>query len=223
MINDIKKRFKGTYALLIINIIVFLVMTLSGGTTNNYNLTRFGAIVPSLVKQGEVWRLLASDFIHIGFIHLLMNMAFLVQLGPILENIYGTRNFILIYLLSGLMGSLFVFALGSERVVSAGASTSLYGMLGVMVGFLIFHRDDTKLIGLGGAYVPTIAINFFYSLITPGVSVLGHLGGFVGGLLLTGIIPMLSKDPSKNTIKGYSSKTLYIILFIGLNVIGFLF
>lgn len=223
MIDGIKRKFKGTYTLLVINVVIFLIMTVFGGSTNTYNLIRFGAIVPSAIKSGELWRLLTSEFIHIGIAHLLMNLLFLIQVGPILESIYGTKNFLKIYLISGIMGGLFVFAFDSENTVSAGASTSLYGMLGVMIGFLIFHRDDTRLLGLGGAYVPIILINAFYTITTPGISFLGHLGGFVGGLLMTGFVPMLSKNPNSSTIKGYSSKTIFILLFIGLLIIGFIF
>lgn len=222
MLNDIKEKFKGTYILLIINIIIFLLMTITGGSTNTYNLIRFGAISPSLIKAGGFYRLFTAMFIHIGFIHLLMNMAFLIQIGPILESIYKTKNFVKIYLLSGIMGNLFVFALGKSNVISAGASTSLYGLLGVMIGFLFFHKDNNKLIAFGTATIPTIFINLLYTFITPGISILGHLGGFIGGFLLSGIIP-INGIYKENKIKDYSVKAIFIILSIALFIIGYIF
>lgn len=218
-----KKTFKGTYCLALINIVVFAIMTLLGGTTNINNLMRFGALSSPLVKSGEIWRLITSDFIHIGFMHLLMNLFFLLQIGPVLENLYGTRNYLIMYIMSGLMGSLFVFGLGNDSIVSAGASTSLYGMLGAVIGNLVFYRDDKGLMALGIAYLPIVLANIIFSVTNPDVSILGHLGGFAGGFLLSGIVSMKGRTISKNSIKGYSASFLFSIIFVGLFVIGYLF
>ena len=121
------------------------------------------------------------------------------------------------------MGSLFVFGLGNDSIVSAGASTSLYGMLGAVIGNLVFYRDDKGLMALGIAYLPIVLANIVFSVTNPDVSILGHLGGFVGGFLLSGIVSMNGRTISKNSIKGYSASFLFSIIFVGLFVIGYLF
>lgn len=215
------KKRSAANTLIIANVIIFILMTLTGGSTNTQNLIRFGAMYPSLVQQGQIWRLITPMFIHIGITHLLMNMIFLFSIGNLVESIYGKKNFLKIYLLSGFMGNLFSFALGGSNTVSAGASTSLYGMLGVMIGFILFHRNNAILTALGGSYISVIFVNVLYTFISPGLSILGHLGGLVGGILLSGSIPTLKSRP--NNLFKKSTKTIFILLSIGLLAFGFIF
>src|SRR5687768_861935 len=85
---------------------VYLAETLAGGSTDQDVLVRFGANVPALVWQGEVWRLAASMFLHIGIVHLLVNGWALSQIGPLVEVLLGARRLVLIYAVTGLCGSL---------------------------------------------------------------------------------------------------------------------
>ena len=102
-----------TSILLVVNILVFAIMTLAGGSQNISNLVRFGAVVKDRIAYGEWWRLFTASFIHIGFMHILLNMYFLYQIGPVFEKLYGSRNFLIIYLLAGIMGHLLTFDIGS--------------------------------------------------------------------------------------------------------------
>ena len=74
---------KVTSALMIINVIVFALMSLSGGSESIENLIKFGANSKILVGQGDWWRLFTASFIHIGFFHIMFNMYFLYNIGPI--------------------------------------------------------------------------------------------------------------------------------------------
>lgn len=185
---------KVTSGLMIINIIVFIMMTLSGGSENIENLIRFGANSKILVAEGEWWRLFTASFIHIGFFHILFNMYFFYSLGPVFERLFGSMNFLIIYLIAGIFGNLLSFAFGSPYTVSAGASTSLYGMLGLAIGLMATYRDDEIIRSFGASFISVVVINVIYSLLAPGVGIYGHLGGFVAGFLLAGIFPILGRD-----------------------------
>ena len=185
---------KVTSGLMIINIIVFILMTLSGGSENIENLIRFGANSKILVAEGEWWRLFTASFIHIGFFHILFNMYFFYSLGPVFERLFGSMNFLIIYLIAGIFGNLLSFAFGSPYTVSAGASTSLYGMLGLTIGLMATYRDDEIIRSFGSSFISVVVINVIYSLLAPGVGIYGHLGGFVAGFLLAGIFPILGRE-----------------------------
>lgn len=203
---------KVTYALLAINIIVFLIMTMTGGSESIDNLVRFGAVVKSKVAEGQWWRLLTASFIHIGIGHILFNMYFLYQLGPVFEKLYSSVNFLIIYLLAGIMGNLVSFAFGNVSTVSAGASTSLYGMFGLALGMMMNYKDDAILRSFGASFLSVIAINIIYSLISPRVGMLGHLGGLLGGLLLSGVFPVVGRELASST--RLISITAFVILAI---------
>lgn len=185
---------KVTSGLMIINIIVFILMTLSGGSENIENLIRFGANSKILVAEGEWWRLFTASFIHIGFFHILFNMYFFYSLGPVFERLFGSMNFLIIYLIAGIFGNLLSFAFGSPYTVSAGASTSLYGMLGLAIGLMATYRDDEIIRSFGASFISVVVINVIYSLLAPGVGIYGHLGGFIAGFLLAGIFPILGRE-----------------------------
>ena len=185
---------KVTSGLMVINIIVFILMTLSGGSENIENLIRFGANSKILVAEGEWWRLFTASFIHIGFFHILFNMYFFYSLGPVFERLFGSMSFLIIYLIAGIFGNLLSFAFGSPYTVSAGASTSLYGMLGLAIGLMATYRDDEIIRSFGASFISVVVINVIYSLLAPGVGIYGHLGGFVAGFLLAGIFPILGRE-----------------------------
>ena len=126
--NNMYKQKKPivTGILILINVIVFILMYLFGkGSENTDTLVAFGANVPSLIRGGEYYRLIASGFLHIGAIHLLCNMYSLFILGPNIEHFYGKFKYILIYFFSMIMASLFVMVFQNDYSVSAGASGAI--------------------------------------------------------------------------------------------------
>ena len=201
-----------TSILLIVNVIVFVIMTFTGGSQNLSNLVRFGAVVKERIAYGEWWRLFTASFIHIGFMHILFNMYFLYQIGPIFERLYGSRNFLIIYLLAGIMGNLVSFAFGNPSTVSAGASTSLYGLFGLALGIMLNYRGDSMLSSFGASFLSVIAINIIYSLLSPSVGMLGHLGGLLAGVILAGVFPVINRSLATST--QIISVTAFVVLAI---------
>lgn len=205
---------KVTSALMIINVIVFVLMSLSGGSESIENLIRFGANSKILVGEGDWWRLFTASFIHIGFFHIMFNMYFLYNIGPIFERLYGSVGFLIIYLVCGIFGNLVSYAFGDVYTVSAGASTSLYGLLGIAIGMMVVYRDDAILHSFGASFVSIVVINVIYSFLMPGVGVLGHLGGFVGGFILANALPVVGRDLSipRQVVAGLAILALAFIL-----------
>jgi rhomboid protease GluP len=175
---------RATYALLALLILVFLAMTGAGGSENIRVLILFGAKVNSLIAAGQVWRLLASMFLHIGLLHLFFNGYALYIFGIQVERLYGSSRFLAIYLLAGLYGSLLSFAFGPE--LSAGASGAIFGLLGAMLAFFRRHRETfgtwgrRQLVNL----LVVAGLNLGLSIAVPGIDILAHLGGLVSGAVL---------------------------------------
>lgn len=205
---------KVTRALIIINILVFVIMALSGGTENTANLVRFGAVFKPYIAAGQWWRLFTASFIHIGLMHILFNMYFLYQLGPTFEMLYGSKNFLIIYLISGIVGNLVSFAFGSAGTVSAGASTSLYGMFGLALGIMLNYKNDAVLSSFGASFLSVIAINVIYSFISPNVGILGHFGGLFAGLILSGIFPVVNRELSSGVRLVSLAAMVVLIVFL---------
>jgi len=169
-----------TYLILSINLIVFLLMTIAGGSTDHRVLIAFGAKVNSLIQAGEVWRFLTSTFIHIGFMHLAFNLYAFWSLGPFIEERFGRWRFLTIYILSGLGGSIASFFFSSS--LSAGASGAIFGLLGALLYYSI-RRPSLWKSGLGMNLVLVILINFGFGLTMPGIDNYAHLGGLLTGTI----------------------------------------
>ena len=174
-----------TYLILGINLIVFLLMTLAGGSTNQGVLIAFGAKVNPLIQAGEIWRFLTSAFIHIGLMHLVFNLYALWALGPLAEESYGHRRFFIIYICSGLGGSIASFLFSTA--LSAGASGAIFGLLGALL-YYSYKRPYLWKSGLGKNLVIVILINFGFGLIQPGIDNFAHLGGLLTGMITSIII-----------------------------------
>jgi len=177
-----------TYMILGINIAAWLIMNLAGllfGWSMNAQLIYFGAKVNALIVRGEYWRLITAMFLHIGVAHLFFNSYALYIYGPIVEKLYGKTKYILIYLISGLIGSIFSYALSPNP--SAGASGAIFGLMGA----LLYFRKQKK--GLfqrifGPGLILIIGINLLYGFIQPGIDNWGHIGGLIGGYLISSAV-----------------------------------
>jgi membrane associated rhomboid family serine protease len=151
--------------------------------SDNYRSPVFGdlAQMPVLVQLGEWWRLLTAAFLHIGPVHLVINMLALLVFGAELERQLGRWRFLGVYLVAALGGATAIQLFGYPGGYVAGASTAIYGLLGALGVLMLASRQDVR--GL----LTLLAINVFISFL-PGVSLLGHLGGLVAGALAAGVL-----------------------------------
>jgi rhomboid protease GluP len=169
---------------------VFVAEMALGGSTNPLVLLRLGANQAALVlEDGQWWRLLASTFLHIGFVHLLLNGFALFQLGPLVEAWLGGLRLLVIYFASGVAGSLTSVlwrGFQGERGLSAGASGAIFGILGALIAFLVRRharlRPEARALLL--QFLLWAGINVVFGFTNPGIDNAAHLGGFAAGLLL---------------------------------------
>lgn len=183
IINKESKSYV-TWVLLAITIGVFIVESVVGGSQNYQTLLLMGAKTNNLVQAGQWWRLITPIFLHIGIFHIFMNGFTLLYVGQILEPMVGHWRFFVIYMLSGIMGNLASFAFGANNVISAGASTSLFGMFAAFLALGLIYRENRFLRELGKSFLGLIAINLLMDLTMSGIDIWGHVGGALGGLLL---------------------------------------
>jgi rhomboid protease GluP len=166
-----------------LNVVVFVAETILGGSENTATLVMMGAKVNSHIVMGEFWRLITPMFLHIGLPHILVNSYALFVLGPEVEALYGHSRFVTIYLLSGVAGNVMSFAFTPN--LSAGASTAIFGLVGTQLAF--FYRQRQTLGAFGQRrlmnIIAIVAINVLFGA-TGVVDNFGHLGGFLGGLVL---------------------------------------
>ena len=195
-----KKPFV-TYALIAINIIVFILMYILGKGSEDWDtLKKFGALLPDLVKNGEYFRLITSAFLHIGIMHLVFNMYSLFVLGPNIEHLFGKGKYICIYLYSAIMGSLFCMVF-QKATLSAGASGAIFGLLGALLYFGYNYKGffGNRILG---QVVPVVILNLFLSFITPGISAAAHIGGLIGGISVSYMLGSGTDDDKSKRITG---------------------
>lgn len=191
-----------TYSIILLNIIVFMLSLLD----YNMIINCFANYYVN-VKNGEIYRLLTACFVHANFLHIFFNMYALYYIGPMVEKYYGKLKYLLIYLGSGIMGSLFSVVLSNN--VSIGASGAIFGLFGSMLYFGYKYRATLDGFVRSGI-IPVLFINLILGFIVPNIDVYGHIGGLIGGLLLSYIVGVYRKTKKKNTINGLIIITLLI-------------
>ena len=179
-----------TLVTIAITFAIFLLMELAGGSTNPDVLLDFGAAYGPYFRQGQYWRLVMPMFLHIGWIHLLVNLYALYILGPILERVYGYGRFAFLYVLSGIASSF--LSMTASNDVAAGASGAIFGIAGAMLVTGFLHREVVPPRwgrAFGKGILVLIVLNLLLGMTIPHIDNWGHLGGLVGGMALAGLIP----------------------------------
>lgn len=178
------RKSKVTFVLLMIMIVYFILMTFNGGTTNGQVLVRYGAMFPLyIVAYGEYYRFITAIFIHIGITHILFNGYALFIFGPQIEMLMGSKKYLLFFLLTGVGGNIVTFFFSFDSV-SAGASGSLFGLLGVFL-YLIHRRPHIITPQGRKSILQLVGINLLITVAVPKISVTAHLGGLIIGYLLS--------------------------------------
>lgn len=174
-----------TYFFIGLQVLVFILMEFSGGSTNTSTLIQFGAKFNPLIIDGEWWRFLTPVILHIGIFHLLMNTLALFYLGTLTEKIFGNTRFLFIYLLAGFTGSVASFLVNPN--LSAGASGAIFGLFGALLYFgVTFPKLFFRTIGMN--IIVVLGLNLAFGFTVPGIDNAGHIGGLIGGFAAAGIV-----------------------------------
>ena len=206
-----------TYSLIFICILVFILMyVLGNGSTDNYTLLVFGANVDTLTKNGDYYRLFTSMFLHIGILHLLCNMYSLYIIGKEVENVFGKVKYLIIYLLSGIAGSILSLAF-NHNTICAGASGAIFGLLGALLYFGYYYRTYLGAT-LTRSIIPVIVLNLIIGFTSSGIDNAAHIGGLVGGILIAMAVGVPDKSNNNNNkINGIVLSLIYFGFIIYLS------
>jgi rhomboid protease GluP len=184
----LKERKKETLPnvtkfLIITNVFLYIITALLSQNLfySNINVLIFlGAKVNTLIIQGEYYRLFTCMFLHGGLLHITLNMYALYAIGPFIEKAFGKVKYIIIYITSGIMASIFSFYFSNG--VSIGASGAIFGLLGAS---LIFSFKMKNQVGKGFMknIISVIVVNLIIGFSIANVDNFGHLGGLIGGII----------------------------------------
>jgi len=177
-------RFPATFGLIGVTVGVFILQLLSTQVMGFDVILALGAKVNRAIAAGEAWRLLSPVFIHVGLLHVFVNMYSLYAIGPAVERFFGAPRMLVVYLLSGIGGV--VLSLAFSLNPSVGASGAIFGLLGALGMFLFVHR---RTFGRAATFqfrqiVLVALLNLGLGLV-PGIDNWGHLGGLITGAALT--------------------------------------
>lgn len=151
-------------------------------------LKEYGWLTGRLAAGGEPWRLLGYAFLHGGVLHLLVNLASLLSLGPMLERSLGSVRFLVLYVVSALGGGLGTCLLYHPNGSVVGGSGALFGMLGCAVAMnMRAGRHLLDFLSFEGPrqLLAMIAVNLAIGYWLPFISNTGHVGGLVAGFVVT--------------------------------------
>lgn len=174
------KHLSLTEWLIGINIFMFLLTQIADYFTGN-GLLFLGSKVNALIGLGEFWRLFTAMFLHADFLHLMFNMMALYVIGRDIERFYGKRNFLIIYFISGLIGSGASFLFSTAT--SVGASGAIFGLMGANLFLYKLNPIVYKKL-FGSDLILLVGINLLIGLVKPNIDMAGHIGGLIGGFFL---------------------------------------
>ena len=191
-----------TKTLIIINILVYLICVLSVLYKPELNtlITYYGANNYKLIQsEGYIglYRLGTSMFLHADIFHIFFNMYALYIVGNQVERYYGPKKYLLIYFISGIVGSLFSNVFMTTNTISIGASGAIFGLFGALAYFAYNYR---AILGnfLKGSIIPVLVINLCLGLFISGIDVYAHIGGLIAGVLTSMIVGVNGKDRKQN-------------------------
>ena len=184
-----------TYLLIAANVAIWLATLTAGASiagTPTDKLLLWGGNAASEVQRGDWWRLVTAMFLHMGLMHVVMNMLGFASVGITVERIYGHRLFLIIYLGSGLIGNALSLHFAAQQGVSVGASGAVFGVMGALLVGLYQHRDRLPKT-FGSRTLSSLGFFISYSLLQgfshQGIDNAAHVGGLLGGSLLAFVLP----------------------------------
>ncbi len=203
----------ATYALIAMNVLVYLGSTVAGGGIAGRGrgdiIVKGGLFGPAIHDAHEYWRIVTSGFLHAGLLHLAFNMFFLYVLGGMLEPALGRGRFVALYfvsLLGGALGALIV----TPNALTVGASGACFGILGGAIAVAMDRGIPIMQSGLG----TTVILNLALSFALPGISIGGHVGGLITGFLLgAGMARLADRRAGAAVIYG-GSVVIGVALFV---------
>lgn len=200
-----------TYILIAINTLLFFIPYLTGTYVeliNNF------CIYPASIRLGEYYRLITGTFLHANIIHLAFNCYALYVIGTQLESYLGKFKYLVVYLFSGLCGALLSMTFLKDSA-SIGASGAIFGLMGALLYFGYYYRVYLGT-ALKSQIIPLVLFNLFLGFMLSNVDVAGHIGGLIGGYLITMGVGLKYKSSSFEKVNGIIVSLLYLAFLIAM-------
>ncbi len=205
-----------TYTLMGICILLYIITGLESGNLIDMDLNvlyRYGGLVNynMLDKDPmELYRLITAIFLHGGILHLLCNMYSLYIIGREIESFYGRFKYITIFILTGIVGNLLSMCFLQDRVITVGASGAIFGLVGALLYFGYHYRVYLSA-AMRSEIIPIIILNLLIGFATPGIDNFAHIGGLIGGVLVSKAIGVKYKSTTGDIINGI----IMTLIFVG--------
>lgn len=203
---DFVRRFPITVTIIMVCVVIFIVNNFIFDKNNYILIYKYFGLVENTIKNKEYYRLLTCFFIHFDINHLVGNMFILLLMGHRVEEVVGKLRFLLIYLFSGIVGSILeIIFITNFRVynnyVSAGASGAIFGIIGASIVLILL--DSKKKIDISKKGIVFLAV--FLLLIgkttkTTNINNIGHITGLLSGLFITMLLYFVEKIIKKNSV-----------------------
>jgi rhomboid protease GluP len=187
-----------TYGLTLVNVLVFGIMVLCGVSDE---LIQWGGNYGPAILSNQWWRLLTCMFLHGGILHILCNGYALFHLGAVVERMLGRPFFIVIYFVSGIMGSL-ASLWWNPMIVSVGASGAVFGIFGALLTFVFLYRQfmaQEAVAALRKNAIIVLGLNLILGYSIEAIDMAAHLGGFLGGVIAAALLCRLPRPMSLKT------------------------
>jgi len=219
-----KKTPYVTYIIMAVCTILYIVTSLFSNNILEQSapaLYNVGALVNFNMMESnylDLFRLISSIFLHGGILHLLCNMYSLYIIGPQIESFFGKTKFVVIYILSGVIGNLLSMTFLQDNVVSVGASGAIFGLLGALLYFGYHYRVYLSGV-IRSQIVPLILLNLTIGFVSAGINNVAHIGGLIGGVLISMAVGIKYKSSKSDIINGiimtiiFLSFLMYMIFF----------
>ena len=202
-----------TIGILVLIGLVYLYGLMSNSDVLVYD---FG-VYRDFIRNGEIYRLLTGTLIHIDLLHLLCNCYALYVVGSMVEGYYGRKKYPIIYTVSALTGSLLSICMSSG--FSIGASGAIFGLLGSLLYFGFHYRVYFGSVIIA-RILPIIIINLGIGFMVSGIDNFAHIGGLIGGFLISKALGINSKDKKSDKINGIIMTIIYIGFLVVLGIFG---
>lgn len=198
-----------TYSLVIINILMYIIPILFG--VYETILDKYSIYGPA-VRAGQYYRLITGTFIHANIFHLFFNCYALTILGSQLESFLGKPKYLVVYLFSAVIGSLFSVTFAGNYY-SIGASGAIFGLMGSLVYFGYHYRVYLGNV-IKSQIIPLILMNLGIGFLVPGIDNSAHIGGLLGGALITVALGVKNKSSNFEKINGIVVTILFLAFVI---------
>lgn len=212
-----KKKFTFglTHGIIIVNVLFFAVgLFITYQTNRSFSSIFMGALYKPLVYGNhEWWRIITAGFVHGDYLHLLVNMIALFQVGMLVEKVFGKKQMAFIYVIGLITSSLLVLANENPYYVTLGASGAIFGLMGAVIVYL-FSSGLYKVPAIRRQIITTLAVNLIISFL-PGISMYGHFGGLIGGALAALVVS------KANSVKSAVIPAIISLSFVIVGLFGY--